>query len=117
MSSVIDSYVKLNSDSIEFNADGTATKEENNTSYNVNISKGTITFNNIIKNKLITSEDFINAGNKEIKCNKEAQIEIYIDSDYVYCYKLKKSSLNCLTEEYQKSIEGDYAIDTCMWSR
>lgn len=117
LSSVIDSYVKLNSDKIGFTADGTANKDENETKYTVNISKGTITINNIIDENLITREDFVNAGNKEIECNKNAQVEIYKDSDYVYCYKLKKTSLNCLTEKYQNSITGDYVIDTCIWSR
>lgn len=122
LSAVIDSYVKLNSNEIEFTDNGTATKDENGSNYTVRIYKGTknnqkITLQNIINDNLITESDYINAGNKETKCEVTAEIEVYKDSDYVYCYKVKKDSLGCLTNEYQSTITGDYVIDTCIWSR
>jgi len=114
LSTVIDSYVKLNSYDITFSSSGTATKEGQGT---VNIEKGTITIQDIINDNLLSQEKYVNAGNKEISCNKNAQIEVYKDSDFVYCYKVRKDSLGCLTNEYKNSIDNTYAIDTCIWSR
>ena len=126
LSDVIDSYVKLNSSSISFTSDGEATKEgETGT---VNIYKGTISIQNIINDNLLRESDYVNAGNKEEKCNTTAQIEVYRDSDYVYCYKLSKYELNCLTDEYREKLKIPatetaeainivYAIDTCVWSK
>ena len=114
LSDVIDSYVKLNSSSISFTSDGEATKEgETGT---VNIYKETIKVQNIIDDNLLRESDYVNAGNKDKKCEPNAQIEVYRDSDYVYCYKVDKDSLGCLTDEYRNTID-DYAIDTCVWSR
>lgn len=114
LSDVIDSYVKLNSSSISFSSYGTATKEGEEDI--VNIYKGNITVNDIIYDNLLRETDYVNAGNKEAICNIEAQVEVYRDSDYVYCYKVDKDSLGCLTDEYKNTID-DYAIDTCVWSR
>lgn len=117
LSESIDSYVKLNSGYIAFSTDGTATKEEEGETYTVNISKGTISVQDIINDNIISSEDYINPGNKEVSCSTTAEIEVYKDSDYVYCYKVKKDSLDCLTGEYKSSSTGDYAIDTCIWEK
>ena len=72
---------------------------------------------NIINDKIITAEDYINPGNKEVQCNKNAEIEVYRDSDYVYCHKVKKDALDCLSKEFKDSITGDYVIDTCVWEK
>ena len=117
LSDSIDSYIKLNSSDIGFSSDGTATKEEEGETYTVNISKGTIAVQDIINDNIISSDDYINPGNKEVPCDSLAEIEVYKDSDYVYCHKVKKDSLTCLTDEYKDSITGDYVIDTCIWSR
>ena len=137
VSQPIDSYIKLKSDDIVFTkVEGTFTKtyidstgNEKVDYPNIYIGKiqektengeyilKDITINDIINTKLLFQENYINAGNKGKSCNNNAIIEVYKDSDYVYCYKLKKTSLNCLTEEYQNSITGDYVIDTCIWSR
>lgn len=125
LSTIIDGYVKLNSHDIKFTAKGTATKEGQTgtvTIYHGTINDRTVTINDIIGDKLISSEDYVNAGNKEAECNKNAEIEVYRDSDFVYCHKVEASSLGCLTEDYIKSIcpkenETCYAIDTCIWSR
>lgn len=115
LSQSIDSYIKLNSSDISFSSNGTATKTEEGTSYSVNIYKGKKTINDIITDNLISLEDYINPGNKDVSCSTNADIEVYRDSDYVYCHKVKKDSLGCLTDEYINSITGDYVIDTCIW--
>ena len=116
LSKNIDSYVTLNSDKISFNTKTTATKTESGQSLSVTVYKGEISVQDIIDNQIISEKDYTNPGNKDIKCNKNDKIiEVYRDSDYVYCHKVKKATLNCLTNEYQNSINSDYAIDTCMW--
>lgn len=117
LSQSIDSYIKLNSDEIAFTSDGAANKEEDGSTYQVNIWKAAITVQNVIDDKLISEEDYVNPGNKETKCTVNAEIEVYKDSDYVYCHKIKKDSLGCLSDEYKNSITGEYVIDTCVWSR
>lgn len=117
LSQSIDSYIKLNSDEIAFTSDGAANKEEEGSTYQVNIWKAAITVQNVIDDKLISEEDYVNPGNKETKCTVNAEIEVYKDSDYVYCHKIKKDSLGCLSDEYKNSITGEYVIDTCVWSR
>lgn len=115
LSDVIDGHIKLNSSNINFTQEETANKEGQTGT--VTIYKSTITINDIIEGNLISESGYINAGNKEVKCNINAEIEVYKDSDYVYCHKVKKDSLNCLTKEYKESIAGDYVIDTCVWSK
>ena len=117
LSQSIDSYIKLNSDEIAFTSDGAANKEEERSTYQVNIWKAAITVQNVIDDKLISEEDYVNPGNKETKCTVNAEIEVYKYSDYVYCHKIKKDSLGCLSDEYKNSITGEYVIDTCVWSR
>lgn len=117
LSSVIDSYVKLNSGDISFTSNGTATKKEGESTYTVDIYKGIITINNIINDKLLSKENYINAGNKEASCNINAEIEVYRDSDYVYCHKIKKESLDCLSDKYKKYINEEYVLNTCTWSK
>lgn len=119
LTQAIDSYVKLNSDTINFNENGTGTKTVNEKdTYNITYQMGTITINDIINDGILTQKDFVNAGNKDATCNTTAKIEVYKDSDFVYCYKVhkdNKDSLGCLTKEYKSTIKGDYAIDTCEW--
>ncbi len=115
LTQAIDSYVKLNSDEIKYQSTGNGTKKENGEEYDITYQKGTITINDIIKDGILTQKDFVNAGNKDATCNTNAEVEVYKDSDFVYCYKMKKDNLNCFTEAYKKTIEGDYVIDTCVW--
>ncbi len=114
LSQSIDSYIKLNSSYISFESNGNASKEQEGSTYTVSINKGIITIQDIIDDNLI--KDYVNAGNKDVACNTNAEIEVYKDSDYVYCHKIKKDSLGCLTDEYKNSITGDYVVDTCIWS-
>lgn len=118
LTQAIDSYVKLNSDTINFNENGTGTKTVNEKdTYNITYQMGTITINDIINDDILTQKDFVNAGNnnKNVSCEPNAEVEVYKDSDFVYCYKVHKDSLGCLTKEYKSTIKGDYAIDTCEW--
>ena len=125
LTQAIDSYVKLNSDTMSFSCnsdkcDGTKTVNEKDT-YNITYQMGIIKIEAMIenetnKNGVITQKDFVNAGNKDATCNTTAEVEVYKDSDFVYCYKVHKDSLGCLTKEYKSTIKGDYAIDTCEWT-
>ena len=117
LTQAIDSYVKLNSDTMSFSCnsdrcEGTKTVNEKDT-YNITYQMGTITINDIINDGILTQKDFVNAGNKDATCNTTAEVEVYKDSDFVYCYKMEINSLNCLTDAYKKNKK--YAIDTCEW--
>ena len=83
--------------------------------YDITYQKGTIKVSNIIDSGILTQKDFINPGNKEKTC-EDAQIEVYKDSDFVYCYKVAKDSLGCLTDEYKNKITDNYVINTCAWT-
>lgn len=113
LTQAIDSYVKLNE--IEYKSTGNGKKTENGKEYDITYQKGTITIQKIIDDGILTQKDFVNAGNKDATCNTTAEVEVYKDSDFVYCYKVHKDSLGCLTKEYKSTIKGDYAIDTCEW--
>lgn len=118
LTQAIDSYVKLNSDTMSFSCESDrceGRKTENGKEYDITYQKGVITINDIINDGILTQKDFVNAGNKDATCNTTAKIEVYKDSDFVYCYKAHKDSLGCLTKEYKSTIKGDYAIDTCEW--
>lgn len=116
LSQEIDSYVKLTSANLNFiKVDTIATKKEENKLYQVTVYETTKEIQDIINENLMSSSDYINAGNKNASCNKNAKITIYRDSDYVYCYKVEKDSLGCLTDLYKKQNNGKYAIDTCIW--
>lgn len=126
LSQSIDSYIKLNSSDIDFTSDGTANKTDNGSTYQVEIYRGKINkeainrsvkVSDVINSNLLSSDDYVNPGNKESSCNIFSDIEVYRDSDYIYCYKVKKDSLDCLTDRYKDSITGEYVIDTCVWSK
>ena len=58
-----------------------------------------ITFGDITNSKYkpLTKEDMINPANK-VKCNIDAEIHIYADSDFAYYYKFTGSELGCLSK-------------------
>lgn len=118
LSEVVSDYINLNNDEISFSNFETidAIKSQENREYHIDVKKATITIQDIINSRLLAESDFKNPGNKEVACNKNAEIEIYRDSDYVYCHKIKKTSLNCLTKDYLNTIEDEaYAVNTCNW--
>lgn len=117
LSKSIDSYVTLNSDKIAFTKmSDTVVKEEKGQNLSVTVYEGKISIKDLIDDQIIEEKDYINPGNKNATCEKTTKIvEVYRDSDYVYCYKVNKNALNCLTDEYKNSLDSDYAIDTCIW--
>ena len=122
LSNVIDSYVTLNSDKLSFTSyqnGAEYTKPNQNQTEKVTVSVAYITVNDLIGDKIIKKSDYINPSNKETNCNINAQIEVYKDSDFVYCHKIKASSLGCITPEYiEKYLDNNsnsYIIDTCIW--
>ncbi|GEM_PF-395464 len=119
LTQAIDSYVKLNSDTMSFSCESDrceGRKTENGKEYDITYQKGVITINDIINDGILTQKDFVNAGNnnKNVSCEPNAEVEVYKDSDFVYCYKMEINSLNCLTDAYKKNKK--YAIDTCEWT-
>ena len=116
LSKSIDSYVTLNSGDIDFNTSVDGLKNTNGTISSIKISKGEISIDDLINDQIIEEKDYINPGNKNATCDNDNKIvEVYRDSDYVYCYKVNKNKLKCLTDEYKNSLDSDYAIDTCIW--
>ena len=120
VSGVIDSYVTLNSEELSFSSYQNGrqyTKPGQDSKVTVGIVN--IEVEDLIEENLISQSDYINPNNKDTSCNINANIEIYKDSDFVYCYKVKASSLNCLTANYINEYLGvardPYAIDTCVW--
>lgn len=71
---------------------------------------GNITFANIINSEYapLIESDLVNPANKGVSCKRSDNIpvEIYRDSDYVYYYKVAKSSFTCLldTEGYISNL-------------
>ena len=59
-----------------------------------------ITFKDITNSKYkpLTEKDMINPANKGVKCNIDAEIHIYADSDFAYYYKFTGSDLGCLSK-------------------
>lgn len=120
ISQSIDSYVTLNSSNITFDKQaGTFEKflgTEKQT-VTVDVYKETITMQDIIDEGIITQNDYKNPGNENEKCNENAEIEVYRDSDYVYCHKIKKDSLECLTQDYidKNKVSEEYIVNTCTW--
>lgn len=110
---------------------------------NYKVYKTTITVENLIDNELLFEAKYINPNNKNYSytddkgithntCKTNAEIEIYKDSDAVYCHKIRFNSFDCLTNDYKKLImeeeqlglEGDefknynpYVVDTCVWEK
>ena len=58
-----------------------------------------ITFEDITNSKYkpLTKGDMINPANK-VKCNIDAEIHIYADSDFAYYYKFTGDDLTCLSK-------------------
>jgi len=109
VSRIIDGYVSLEGIKLQYVYDGTKEKcdnpDDNNSCYTVNVYKNnnSVTFQNVIDAVLMGENDLINP-NGRIECSKNKVIEIYRDSEYVYCYKAK---LDCVGDN------DDYDIDTC----
>ena len=120
LSEQVDSYTTLNVDELSFSTKvGTKIKNDRE-NREVIVYKENITIQDLINQELITKGDYINPNNKRQECNVNATIEIYKDSDSVYCHKIKASSLDCITEDYiNEYLNGNsesFIVDTCVWS-
>lgn len=114
LSDTIDSYVTMHSNEFSFSYFKDGTKTDNRGSNNVEIYGMETYMQSIINDELITENDYKDpAFGKE--CNKNAIVEIYRDSDYVYCHKIKVEDLDCLSEDYKDVHSSEYAINTCIW--
>lgn len=109
VSRIIDGYVSLEGIQLQYIYAGEKEKcdndDDSNSCYEVNVYKnqGSITFQNIINSGLMVENDLINPNDK-VLCNVNNTIEIYRDSEYVYCYKAK---LDCV------GSDDEFDIDTC----
>lgn len=125
LSEGIDNYVKFSvGDLSGFTSSGVKNKcqydsgtDACDSTYSVEVWETTSSISNVIAGGFISAEKYKNAGNNSATCNEEAPVEIYKDSDGVFCFKVKKDndSLGCLSEAFQETIAGPYAIDTCVW--
>ena len=126
LSKGIESYVSLNGSNLSYNPDGKGCKFYtgfNRTSEDVDIFKNeSITMSNVIDSGVIEEKDYINPGNRNKECNKDAKVYVYRDSDYVYCFRVEKDDLECLSDDYKETIEDEegkdykYVLDTCIWT-
>lgn len=121
LSQSIDSYVTLNSSNLSFEKQTGSkfTKSLNSTSQEVEVYKANIKVKDIINDGIITEKDYKNPTDETKTCNIEAEIEVYQDSDQVFCHKIKISSLeDCLSSEYieKNKIDSDYIVNTCVWN-
>lgn len=121
LSKGIESYVSLYGSNLSYNSDGKGCKEYtgfNKTSEDVDIFKNdSITMSTVIGSGVIEKKDYINPGNRNKECNNDAKVYVYRDSDYVYCFRVKKDDLGCLSDDYKATIDGDSALDTCIWTK
>ena len=115
LSKSIEGYISLYNTSIPFSKDYIYIVKPGEKS-NMHAYKGTISVDELINKNIIEAKDYKNAGNKSQKCNATAKvIEVYRDEDFVYCHRIKKESLECLSEDYLNTISDDYVINTCEW--
>ena len=68
--------------------------------------KKSVTIGKIINSKYspLLESDLVNPNNEEVKCNVEAEVNIYRDDDYVYYYKVNKSDIGCLILNLDEDI-------------
>ena len=119
LSDTIDSYVTMNSNELAFTYIKDGNKTDNRGSntvkiYRAKINNSEITMQNIINNGLITVSDFKDPAFGD-ECNESATVEIYRDSDYIYCHRIEVEDLDCLSDDYKDEHPSDYAINTCIW--
>lgn len=65
-----------------------------------------ITFKDITNSKYkpLTETDMINPANKDEKCNINAEVHIYADSDFAYYYAFTGAELECLSKDKNKGV-------------
>ena len=127
LSKKIEEYIDFNKDTWSFeNEAGIKTKKVPNsesTEVTVSVWSENITFQKLLDSKLVTKGDFIDPNTKKNCSEGNGTIEVYKDTDYVYCFVVRKKSFNieetsCLSDDYlNKYTMGDESqiINTCPW--
>ena len=125
LSKKIEEYIDFNKDTWSFeNGPVIKTKKvPNSESSEVTVSvwSENITFQKLLDSKLVTKGDFIDPNTKKNCSEGNGTIKVYKDTDYVYCFVVRKKSFNigetsCLSDDYlNKYTMGDEIINTCPW--
>ena len=130
LSEVVDIYTSLNTDNLRFNTNIGSKIKRDKENREVTVFQVIKPVQDLIDQNLISSKDYINPNNKNIECSTSAEIEIYKDSDFVYCHKIRAETLACLTDDFIEYKEeklkeenenyplngNPYVVDTCVWS-
>lgn len=129
LSKKIEEYIDFNKDTWSFKKepDPKTKKVPNSKSTEVTVWRKDkdISFQELLNSKLVTKGDFIDPNTKK-NCSEgnstNRTIEVYKDTDYVYCFVVRKKSFNiieetsCLSDDYlNKYTKGDEIINTCPW--
>lgn len=127
LSKKIEEYIDFNKDTLSFEkeADPKTKKVPNSGSTEVTVWKGNTSFQDLLDSKLVTKGDFIDPNTKKncYEGNNNDTIEVYKDTDYVYCFVVRKKSFNieetsCLSDDYLNKYKMDdesQIINTCPW--
>lgn len=128
LSKKIEEYIDFNKDTWSFeNEAGIKTKKVPNsesTEVTVSVWSENITFQKLLDSKLVTKGDFIDPNTKKNCSEGNGIIEVYKDTDYVYCFVVRKKSFNieetsCLSDDYLNKYKMDdesQIINTCPWN-
>ena len=127
LSKKIEEYIDFNKDTWSFeNEPVIKTKKVPNsesTEVTVSVWSENITFQKLLDSKLVTKGDFIDPNTKKNCFEGNSTIEVYKDTDYVYCFVVRKKSFNigetsCLSDDYLNKYKMDdesQIINTCPW--
>lgn len=125
LSKKIEEYIDFNKDtwSFEKEPDPKIKRVSNYKTTEVTVWKKETSFQDLLDSKLVTKGDFIDPNTKKncYEGNNNGTIEVYKDTDYVYCFVVRIKSFNieetsCLSDDYlNKYTMGDEIINTCPW--
>lgn len=125
LSKRIEEYIDFNKDTWSFKKEaGTRNKKVPNSELTkVTVWKEDIRFQKLLDSKLVTKGDFIDPNTKKNCFEGNGIIEVYKDTDYVYCFVVRKKSFNieetsCLSDDYLNKYKMDdesQIINTCPW--
>lgn len=130
LSKKIEEYIDFNKDTWSFKTlDSPKIKKGPNSELTeVTVWSEDISFQDLLDSKLVTKGDFIDPNTKK-NCSEgngtedNGTIEVYKDTDYVYCFVVRKKSFNigetsCLSDDYLNKYTTDdesQIINTCPW--
>ncbi len=94
-------YTDSNAKRLTFSTTSPSSIEKSFGASNVYKNSTSLTFEDVINSdyKPLTAAEMVNPANEDVICNLSAPVSIYIDDDYVYYYRVKKSDLGCLKGE------------------